>query len=54
VSRAPKRRLKRRQRRKQKLKHPRRQLEETTDPSQRRHLIAKIRRISLKAPVPKQ
>ena len=52
MSRAPKRQLKRRQRRKRKLHHLRRQLAETTDPNERRRLIAKIRRISLKAPVP--
>ena len=52
MSRAPKRQLKRRQRRKRKLSHLRRQLVETTDPNERRRLIAKIRRISLKAPVP--
>jgi hypothetical protein len=52
VSNASKRQLKRRQRRKRKLKHLRRQLEATTDAGKRRHLIAKIRRISPTAPVP--
>ena len=52
MSRAPKRQLKRRQRRKRKLRHLRRQLEEATDPNERRRLIAKIRRVSPKAPVP--
>ncbi len=52
MSRAPKRQLKRRQRRKRKLRHLRGQLTETTDPNERRRLIAKIRRVSPRAPVP--
>jgi hypothetical protein len=52
VSRAPKRQLKRKQRRKRKLRHLRRQLAETTSPNERRRLIAKIRRISPRSPLP--
>jgi hypothetical protein len=44
--------LRRRQRRKRKLRYLRRRLEETKDGSERRRLIAKIRRISSYAPVP--
>lgn len=52
MTRAPKRDLKRRQRRKRKLRYLRRRLAETTDPNERRRLIAKIRRASPKAVVP--
>jgi hypothetical protein len=52
MTRAPKRQLKRRQRRKRKLQFLRRRLAETTDVQERRRLIAKIRRVSPRAPVP--
>jgi hypothetical protein len=54
VTTARKRKLDRRRRRQRKLHHLRRRLGETTDPNQRRQLIAKIRRISPQAPVPEQ
>jgi hypothetical protein len=41
-----------RRRRRQKLRHLRRRLAETEDLTVRRRLIARIRRISPKAPVP--
>ena len=52
MTRAPQRDLKRRQRRKRKLRYLRRRLAEATDPNERRRLIAKIRQVSPKAPVP--
>ena len=52
MSRQPKRDLKRRQRRRRKVKHLRDRLQNTTDPAERRRLIAKIRKISRTAPVP--
>ncbi len=42
----------RRERRKRKLRYLRRRLEETQDLTKRRQLIAKMRRISPRAPVP--
>jgi hypothetical protein len=54
VTRAPKRGLKRRQRRKRKLRYLRRRLAETTDVQERQRLIAKIHRISPRAPVPEK
>lgn len=42
----------RKQRRKRKLRKLRQRLEQTTDPAERKRLIAKIRRVSPTAPVP--
>ena len=44
--------LRRRRRRKKKLRRLRARLVETTDPQERERLIAKIRRISPRAPIP--
>jgi len=44
----------RRQTRKRKLHHLRRRLEETTNSTERRRLIAKIQHISPTAPVPEK
>lgn len=52
MSRQPKRDLRRRQQRRRKVKALRDRLENTTNPEQRRHLIAKIKKISPTAPVP--
>lgn len=48
---APIRKLRRRQRRKRKLRYLRRRLAEAKDADERKRLIAKIRRISPRAPV---
>lgn len=44
--------LRRRRKRKQKLRRLRARLLETNDPKERERLIAKIRRISPRAPIP--
>jgi hypothetical protein len=54
MSRAPKRQLARRQRRQKKIRYLRRRLEETTNPQVRNKLIAKLRRVSPRAPIPGQ
>ena len=48
----PIRKLRRRQRRRRKVRYLRRRLAMTKDPNERQRLIAKIRRISPRAPVP--
>ena len=52
MSRQPKRDLRRRQQRQRKVRALRERLENTTSPDKRRHLIAKIKKISPTAPVP--
>jgi hypothetical protein len=52
MSRQPKRDLRRRQARRRKVRTLRSRLEETTNPQERRRLIAKIHKISPTAPVP--
>jgi hypothetical protein len=52
MSRQPKRDLKRRQRRKEKLRYLRQRLENTSSLAERQRLIAKIKKISPKAPLP--
>jgi hypothetical protein len=54
MTRARKRKVRRRRRRKRKLRYLRRRLAKTTDVQERRRLIDKIRRISPRAPVPEQ
>jgi indole-3-glycerol phosphate synthase len=54
VTRAPKRQLRRQQRRKRKLRFLRRRLAEATDIQERRRLIAKIRKVSPRASVPER
>ena len=44
----------RKQRRKRKVHKLRQRLEQTTDPAERRRLIARMRRISPKAPLPEE
>jgi hypothetical protein len=52
MTRQPKRDLKRRQRRRRKVRALRDRLEKTLDTTERRRLIAKIKKISSTAPVP--
>jgi hypothetical protein len=49
-----KRKLNRRRSRKRRLRYLRDRLAQTTDPAERRRLIAKMRRISPSAPVPEE
>jgi hypothetical protein len=51
---APIKDMRRKQRRRRKVHYLRRRLEETSDREQRKRLIAKIRRISSRAPVPEE
>ena len=52
MSRQPKRDLRRRRQRRQKVRYLRDRLEQTSDPDERRRLIAKIKKVSPTAPVP--
>jgi hypothetical protein len=52
MSRQPKRDLQRRQRRRRKVRYLRDRLEQTTEPAERRRLIAKIKKLAPNAPVP--
>jgi hypothetical protein len=52
MTRQPKRDLRRRQQRQRKVHELRGRLEKTSNPEERRYLIAKIKKISPDAPVP--
>jgi hypothetical protein len=54
MSRQPMRDLRRRQRRQTKVRDLRKHLTQTTDPRERRRIIAKIRKVAPTAPVPEK